>query len=119
MSTIALIRILATTSTSHSTKTINIITRQHDEQPHSLQQIMSAIARLAVSPRLSMAAARSLRPASVQVIIRMVVVVMGILLVIRMVVVVVVVGIMLGIIMVAIVLLLMMEDGNGNNVGEW
>merc|ERR1711992_106311 len=34
-------------------------------QPH-LQQIMSAIARLAVSPRLSMAAARSLRPASVQ-----------------------------------------------------
>ena len=65
---------------------------------------MSAIARLAVSPRLSMAAARSLRPASVQVIIRMVVVV---------------VGIMLGIIMVAIVLLLMMEAGNGNNVGEW
>ena len=93
--------------------------RQHDEQPHSLQQIMSAIARLAVSPRLSMAAARSLRPASVQVIIRMVVVVMGILLVIRMVVVVVVVGIMLGIIMVVIVLLLMMEAGNGNNVGEW
>ena len=92
--------------------------RQHDEQPHSLQQIMSAIARLAVSPRLSMAAARSLRPASVQVIIRMVVVV-GILLVIRMVVVVVVVGIMLGIIMVVIVLLLMMEAGNGNNVGEW
>merc|ERR1711942_173643 len=34
-------------------------------QPH-LQQIMSAIARLAVSPRLSMAAARSLRPATVQ-----------------------------------------------------
>ena len=61
--------------------------RQHDEQPHSLQQIMSAIARLAVSPRLSMAAARSLRPASVQVIIRMVVLVVGIMLVIRMVVV--------------------------------
>ena len=84
-----------------------------------MQQIMSAIARLAVSPRLSMAAARSLRPASVQVIISMVVVVMGILLVIRMVLVVVVVGIMLGIIMVVIVLLLMMEAGNGNNVGEW
>ena len=79
---------------------------------------MSAIARLAVSPRLSMAAARSLRPASVQVIISMVVVVMGILLVIRMVVVVVVLGIMLGIIMVVIVLLLMMEAGNGNNVGR-
>ena len=60
--------------------------RQHDEQPHSLQQIMSAIARLAVSPRLSMAAARSLRPASVQVINRMVAVVVGIMLVIRMVV---------------------------------
>ena len=29
------------------------------------------------------------------------------------------VGIMLGIIMVVIVLLLMMEAGNGNNVGEW
>ena len=52
------------------------IIRQHDEQPHSLQQIMSAIARLAVSPRLSMAAARSLRPASVQVILSLVVVVM-------------------------------------------
>merc|ERR1711992_232601 len=34
-------------------------------QPH-LQQIMSAIARLAISPRLSWAAARSLRPATVQ-----------------------------------------------------
>ena len=84
-----------------------------------MQQIMSAIARLAVSPRLSMAAARSLRPASVQVIISMVVIVVGIMLVIRMVVVVVVMGIMLGIIMVVIVLLLMMEAGNGNNVGEW
>merc|ERR1712223_608814 len=38
--------------------------RRHLHQ--QLQQIMSAIARLAVSPRLSMAAARSLRPASVQ-----------------------------------------------------
>merc|ERR1711936_862470 len=34
-------------------------------QPH-LQQIMSAIARLAISPRLSWAAARGLRPATVQ-----------------------------------------------------
>ena len=85
-----------------------------------MQQIMSAIARLAVSPRLSMAAARSLRPASVQVIISMVVVVMGILLVIRMVVVVVgimlvirmvvvVVGIMLVFRMALVVLLLMMK----------
>ena len=81
--------------------------RQHDEQPHSLQQIMSAIARLAVSPRLSMAAARSLRPASVQVIIKMVVVVVENMLVIGMVVMVVVVGILLEIRMLVIVLLLM------------
>ena len=36
------------------------------------QQAMSAIARLALSPRLSMAAARSLRPATVQVDVMMV-----------------------------------------------
>merc|ERR1711936_381252 len=42
-----------------------LLCQRRNLQPH-LQQIMSAIARLAVSPRLSMAAARCLRPASVQ-----------------------------------------------------
>merc|ERR1712107_67820 len=43
-----------------------VLTVPASPPPSHLQQIMSAIARLAVSPRLSMAAARSLRPASVQ-----------------------------------------------------